>query len=748
MRRYRGLAACLALVLCACGGANNAPAPVAATASALAAFDTGQWLGDDALIDATSYWTAAEARNGNTFPVKAKPTQDDLLVVRTQGADRLQVLGDNKLVDSSFDDLRARLDAMSRKSLVDGAMASSAALLLMPHPDTSWALLLRLAHLCVQLKVGNLWLATRDTRDGACRLLPLRLDNERTDDPWMGRVPPLPPETVRLDGSGPQPLLRLPDGKSLPAPAKDWGKAFTVALSALKPRPRRVQVQLSPTAKARDLEHLLAELAPAALAEIEPFWPLADDFGLIDATEYWKSAKGTETAIASSDPTRILQIRAGAGKEVRALEGSEWVACGLAGARARMQALAKPQATATPVAHVVCQLAPDAAWETLLEICRACVELRINHLSLATSDKRSGTRLLSLFVDTSQADSDWYSVPDSELPNLAGLAWRDVAPTFVLPGGEQIQAKSGKGWGKEFRDLLAAKNPRPRRLQVDLPAAASAKLLEAVLREVATAGFEAIEPFWPALKTTSNETVHERRKLVAFEDSWKLTADIQPPTMSEYWRAAEEGERLPGSATIDPARPLLLLRLDQDNHWASRERNDSQWTPHADDAAVLEALHKQAGEIDFDAGSSTLQVLLAVDRRAHWEGVLALLEMMVTARCRTLYVLVQDQLGPTPRLLDLSLPVDAAPADAALVHVSREGVPEGGNYRAALKLGEAEHTAEGPRFLSSLSRIVSEKKVTPDCLILRLPRDEPTGTFFFVLNALSRLDMRQVRVSP
>ncbi|MBK9975492.1 MAG: hypothetical protein IPP14_12040 [Planctomycetes bacterium] len=714
----------------------------------MASFDTGGWLGQGALIDATAYWTAAEARNGNSFPVKAKSSQEDVLVVRTLAADRLQVLHDGGLVDATFSQVQTRLDTISRQTLVAGAMASSAALLLVPHPDTPWPTLLRLAHLCVQLKVGNLWLATRDNRDGACRLLPLRLDNERTEDPWLGRSPPIPAETVRLDGAHAMPVLRFADGKMLAANAKDWGQGFAVAIAALKPRPRRMQVQLSQSAKVRDLEHLLNELAPAALAEIEPFWPMVDESPLLDATEYWKSAKGTETSITSTDPARALQIRLQGGGGVSVLEDAAWVACGLAGARTRLQALAQVPAVGADPAHVVCYMAPEAAWETLLELCRACVELRIKHLSLATTDKRTGVRLLTLFVDTAQAAAEWYAVPDSELPNLAGLAWYEAAPTFVLPGAKFVPAKSGKGWGKEFRDLLAQQDPRPRRLQIDLPVAASARSLEVVLREVATAGFDALEPFWPALRKTSNETLHERRKLADFDDTWNLSAAVQPPTMSEYWRAAEEGERLPLSATVDATRPLLLLKLDQDNHWASRTRQATEWTAHADDAQVQQELHTQAGEMDFDSGSSTLQVVLAVDRRARWEGLLGLLEMMVTARCRTLYVLVQDQLGPTLRLLDMSLPTDAMPADAAWVIVSREGIPEGGNYRAALKLGESEFTAEGPRFLAGLSRIVAEHKASPPCLVLRMPRDEPVGSCLFVVNALSRLEMLQIRISP
>lgn len=736
-----------ALALAGCGGGGNAAEPPRPTAvSALAAFDTGEWLGDFALPDATEYWTAAEARNGNTFPIKAKATQEGVLVLRLKPGGQHQVLESGALVDVTPSEFMARLEKTAASLLAEGAMASSAALVVLPHIDTPWPLFVRLCRDCARLKVANLWLATRDTRDGACRLLPLKVDVERGAGAWLGKSPELPEESARLQWLRGKPVMRFADNKSLAAAPEAWGKQFSNAAASLKPRPRRLQVQLTRENTLRDLQTVLHELSPAAFAQVEPFWPMLDGSNLLEIPEYWKAAPTNEVEITDASPDSLLELRLqGSGYAV--LDGATWASADLAGLRSRLQELAarttKPGELASD-AHVVCYAQPEATWLSLIELCRACVSLRIARLALATADREGGERLLALHVDISQADSPWYAVSPDELATLAGLYWTGDKPTFVFADGNEVQPKTAKGWGRDLRESVAFKTPRPRRLQVDLPLKATLRTFETVLREAGPSAFSAIEPFWPVLIPRDPDApVRQSRNMAVYPDEWKLAERIQAPTMSEYWRAAEQSDALPGAAVAVDGRPTVVACVDQDNQWTSRTDSDAEWQTHDGAAGIGARLLQLIGPGGDPAG---VQLILAMDRRAHWAGLCALLDIARQAGVERMLVIVQDQLGPTLRLFELA--TGASQESVARVKFTREGIVEDGKYTGVLYIGKNEYKADGPRFLSTLSRHVVDGKVTAESLSVQLPADEPAETFFRVLNALARLNMRQIRVVP
>lgn len=739
-----------ALALAGCGGGDNSNSPPPRpTASLLAAFDAHAWLGDFPLPNATDYWAGAEARNGNTFPIKAKAAQPDLMVVRITASGQTQILNKDAFEDAPGAELRRRVDQHALAFLPEGGTDSAAAVAVAAHPDAPWITFLTLCRLCTAVHVRNLWLVTRDTRDGACRLLPLGISPESADSPWLGRAADLPPETARLRWGGDRPDMLFEGDKRLAAENDQWGPAFIAGAQSIRPRPRRLQVQLGRLADMRRFENVLDQLADGAFAQIEPLWPVAEAGNLLDIPEYWKAGNTGEVQIDATGAPELLEVRLEAEAGLSTFDGRAWATTSPGGLRSTIQDLAArtgAAGTLTSGLHVVCHARPDAHWRSLIDLCRTCVQQRVARLSLATLDQRRGVRLLALYVDITQADQPWYAVSPDEVPNLAGLFWAGQdRPTFVLSDGTEVVPKTAKGWGRELREAVAFKNPRPRRLQIDLPPKTPLRRLETILREAAGAGFTAIEPFWPVLiERDPDAKPPVVRTLATYPDALGLAARVEPPTLAEYWRAVEQMPSLAAAAIPVQARPVLYLCLDSENRWSSRVDTESAWQDHADAGALTERLVSQAGEVDADNGSA-LQIIFAPDRRAHWSRVLDLYAAMARTGVRTLLVLTMDQLGPRTRLFDLS---PRPQQDGAVLEVSRDGIPEDGRYKAVLRAGGEPMQAEGALFLTILARQVASRRETPASLALRLPADEPVETFFFALNALARLGMGSVRVIP
>jgi len=499
--------------------------------------------------------------------------------------------------------------------------------------------------------------------------------------------------------------------------------------------------------------------APAATSRLAAFDAPALLEGLVlpDATGYWSMAEARNgntfpvKAKVGQEDTIIARVMPGG--KVAIYEDKQFTEVGVAGVLSRLQPLADKtwnagaQASSCALillAHV------DSPWETLLELCLGCVETRVGNLWLGTHDKRGeAARLLALKIDTTQVPAEGYGLSDKAREGTVLLHWVQQTPLLRYPDGKIEKGSGPAGWGRAFATGIAAQKPRPRRVQLALARNASMRAFEKAMHEISGAALAEIEPYWPVLKVPeASEPPRELRKLPVFVDVHELGTRIEPPTMSEYWRASEQSDRLPMSGLPKPGKPALYLCIDAENLWSSRSQAEAAWIDHVSADEVKERLVANAGEFDPSAGHSDLQLLLAVDRRAEWQQVLALLSAMTQTGVRTLFVLVMDQLGPTQRLLDLSLPVAEPAGIEGAVSLSRSGIVDDGKYDASLVVGEERFSAQGQGFLSELSRAIVARKTTPDWLAIKLRHDEPTATFFQLLNALARLNMRQIRITP
>lgn len=476
---------------------------------------------------------------------------------------------------------------------------------------------------------------------------------------------------------------------------------------------------------------------------------------LPDATAYWSMAEArngnTFPVKAKRDQPELLIARVLPGAEIALWDGKAFSAAGISGLRARLQPMAEAtfnadlQASSCALivlAHV------ESSWSTLLELELACVELRVGNLWLGTHDKRGEvTRLLPLKVDTSQVVAEGYELAPETAAGTVLLHWVKANPILRMPDGALRRAGSAAGWGKGFAADIASAKPRPRRVQLSLPPTATLRPFEKALYELSGAALAEIEPYWPVLKTPPvEEPPREARRLARFDDERGMAARVEPPTMSEYWRVAEQSDRLPLPVRPAAAATQVLLCVDQDSRWSSLAPGQADWAEHADMAEVTEVLVANAGEVEPGAKPSALLVLLAIDRRAPWQCLLELYAAMARVGVRRLHVLVQDQLGPTPRLLDLSLPAAELSQDAARLELGRQGQPEDGQYTARLFIAESEFNAEGPRFLAALARHVGQGAGPVETLAIRLPADEPAATFFQLANALARLYPKRLRL--
>lgn len=389
-----------------------------------------------------------------------------------------------------------------------------------------------------------------------------------------------------------------------------------------------------------------------------------------------------------------------------------------------------------------------AAYADLLKLCKGMMELRLSNLWLVTRDARGDAlRLLPLFIDARQATREWYHLDAEETAVTATVAHTQAPgkpPELYLMHHEEWlkdrSAGAGARWTENVPAKLKASGRKLNRVQFDLgPSATCAKLAEAVAR-FADVGFARVEPFWPALDRTESGSVKQTRKLADFNDTLGVVGDVKIPSMSDYWRASAADDGLAAPAIVDG--DAFGWRVTADGAFATRAPGESEWTHHSDELEALRHLQRSA-DIDFDIGVSDLSVVLAMDREAHWDLFLTVREFLRTAACYRLLVVVDDTVGPTRRLLDLSSPLEEAPPPErrASALVERD---EAGAYRVTFHLDGEDLVATGSAYTSSLTRWAIGRKSNPAVLGVALPRNEPFGTLFDVLNSLARLGMASV----
>lgn len=485
---------------------------------------------------------------------------------------------------------------------------------------------------------------------------------------------------------------------------------------------------------------------------------LAQGLELPDFTDYWNLAEQRNGNVypvkTSIDDAVVMAVRLDKGGQFAVRSGDGFNAATLSSIGSSLESLAQKhwndnaQASA---AAVVLFADAGAPWKPLLQLCRELVDLRVRNLWLVTRDTRDDSlRLLPLLVDTAQVFKEWYNLePEEAAPTAHFMRGAQGVEFGWFDGkGDRFRAAPGEDWQSKLAAELPRFAKRATRVQFRLPDDATLGEFAATANLLAPLGYGGVEPFWPVLDRPDQQgPVEELRKLPVFEDTLEVAAELNVPTLSDYWRATAANRGLPAPGTLDAKAPLLAVRVTAEGSYASRTREAPEWTQHTDDLGLLEAMQRNSGEIDFDSGLSELQVVLCMDRRANWESFLGILEMMRSVHCHRLLVVANDVVGPTLRLLDLPLPLTepAADANVAGVLVERDGPVADGKYRVTFTLDKVEHQASGVNFSSSLARWVTERKAEPEVLWLKLPRDEPFETLFTILNSLAWLGMHGIR---
>lgn len=503
---------------------------------------------------------------------------------------------------------------------------------------------------------------------------------------------------------------------------------------------------------------------PVVSSRLVAFEPNGLDEGLQipDFTQYWTLSEQRNGNVfpikAGVDDETVKTLRLSHDGAFAEYRSGEFVSQSLTGISSGMETLAKRhwnEEQGATMAAIILFADQRASYELLLKLCRELVDLQVRNLWLVTHDERGDAlRLLPLKVDVAQVFNQWYALPPAEAkptlrlsqladaPDSVNLVWAD-APNSPL-------TFKGEDWKTKLSGKLKNLASRAKRVQFDLPIDSRLNNFADMANVLAPVGYSDVEPFWPALdrKLSEPEAVAPERELLTYEDSLGLTDGVTPPNISDFWRASAANRGLPAATITDPNLPLLAIRASASGVYSTRTRDIPEWTQHNDDQQVVEAMQRNAGEVDFDTGTSDLQILLCIDREARWETFLAILEMMRSSMCYRLAVVTTDVLGPKLRLLDLSLPRTDPPEDAQLAAISiqRSGPPADANYRVEMLLDGATRNTSGGAFTSTLARWATERKQDVDVLAVKLPRDEPFQTFFNVLNSLAWLGMGSFRI--
>ena len=491
--------------------------------------------------------------------------------------------------------------------------------------------------------------------------------------------------------------------------------------------------------------------APVKVSRLQAFDTAGLDEGLTlpDFTNYWTLAEkrnGNSYPVkASITDEAVMALRLDA-KGGFAARTDKWVGESLPTIGRKVEAIGKKYWNSekeASAAAVVLFADSRAPYTPLLQLCRELVDLQVRNLWLVTRDKRDGsTRLLPLKVDTDQLFREWYFLTPEESQQTLLVSKTEG---FSITRRDTQLVWSTDDWPT----ALGRKFPAASRIQFELANDARIDEFAKAANLMAPVGFIDVEPFWPVLdKGAGSEGMEPKRDLPEYGDEFGIATSLDAPTLSEYWRAVAANERLPAPATIDNDSPMLGLRVAADGSLSTRAPGEPEWTLHADDLEFVQALQRNAGEVDFDTGASTLQLVMCMDRNANWEVFLGVLEMMISAACHRLYVVTNDVIGPTLRLLDLSLPFGGVEegAKVATILLAREGIVADEEYDLTFELGEEKHEYSGARYASSLRIWSADREFDPDVLVVKLPRDEPFETLFTVLNGVAWLGMKSIRI--
>jgi biopolymer transport protein ExbD len=481
---------------------------------------------------------------------------------------------------------------------------------------------------------------------------------------------------------------------------------------------------------------------------------LADGLNVPAITAYWTLAEERNGNVypvkAKLSDDFVMAARLDAAGKYAIRDGDAFRAADLAAVRAEADALARKhwnegrQASAAALILFADAAAPFGELQLL---CRGLVDLQMSNLWLVTRDARDDTfRLLPLRLDTAQLGRSWYELDSAAAAYTARLSWQrkdkrdevgfDWAPLDASP----VARKRVDG---DWRAALAGRLKafmQAEAVQFDVPADATVAEFSGLIELLSPIGYSHVEPFWPALDRPDDMgEAPPVRTLAEFEDDAGTMERLNLPSLSQWWRASAAARGVPEAGTIDEKRPAVTIMTEATGTFATRLHPRVGWEVHADDVDVLDVLRRNAGDIDLDTGLSELQVVIAMDRRAKWETFLGVIEMIKSAGAFRVFILTNDVIGPTLRLLQANIPVGELPKEVAAVTITRDGTVAEGRYTVTMLLDGAKHEVTGPRFSSSLARWSGERKADPRMLGVSLPRDEPFETLFTVLDACAWL---------
>ncbi|MCC7509646.1 MAG: hypothetical protein IT464_09745 [Planctomycetes bacterium] len=482
---------------------------------------------------------------------------------------------------------------------------------------------------------------------------------------------------------------------------------------------------------------------------------LSDGFEAPDLASYWAHSEkrngNTYPVSAKTADPNVIVAKVDAANAWYIAEGGQWAARASVSVLSTLDDYSRRfwnNEQKMSSAALILFADKGARWQELLQLCRDLVDAQIRNLWLVTLDGRDGAhRLLPLFIDTAQLFNPEYQIGPETARATLRLFWADVvqrppARRVTLRSLDDKRTSSvdpSDGWAARLLQPFAGHGHEYRRVQLELRRAESISGLADVLNALAPLGLAEIEPYWPVLiQQAQTELPRETHVLADFQDRLKVAQGLNLPALSDFWRASAADTGLP-AATILDEKHNLQLRLDAEGTWHLHEPDG--WRAVNQLPEVIDILRRSAGD-------PALQVVLAADRAAAWIHIELLQEAMVAAGLRTLQFVTQDALGPRLRLLEVVMAEDAVPegTNAAAVVVSRKGPPADGDYTVTLTLDGAERQATGISYPSRLVRLSSLRDRNPDLLRVKMPGDEPLETLFTILNSVSLLGMREIRI--
>ena len=271
----------LAFLPAACGNGNepgdagNAPA---GKASRLVGFDAGKLAEGMQLPDFTGYWTLAEQRNGNIYPVKAAVDERAVKAVRLGADGAFAEYRGGEFHSQSLAGISSGMETLAKREWNEKEQASGAALILFADARAPYTSLLKLCRELVDLQVRNLWLVTHDDRDDALRLLPLKVDVEQVFNEWYALPKKAGEVTLRFSQeTGEETSVGMAWasslGKQVVFTGDGWRDGVRGKLDFFKARATRVQFELPGGANIGNFAEVANLLAPVGYNDVEPFWP-------------------------------------------------------------------------------------------------------------------------------------------------------------------------------------------------------------------------------------------------------------------------------------------------------------------------------------------------------------------------------------------------------------------------------------------------------------------------------------------